>query len=105
MPRTRLGTAFAIATVVSVSAAYSQTTSLDRELKAAPRREVRVGIYAACAPNARLIRCRRSASPLRPNMAPCRGRYDRTNARHRHQAFGLVILLGQCLDLHRYGLD
>src|SRR3977135_701382 len=32
-------------------------------------------------------------------------RDDRTNARHRHEALGSVILLGQCCDLVRYGLD
>jgi hypothetical protein len=42
--------------------AGAQTTSLDREVKAAPGREVRVGIYTS-APIARLARCPRSAFP------------------------------------------
>jgi hypothetical protein len=34
-----------------VSAAYAQTTSLDREVKAAPGHEVRVGIYTSMRPD------------------------------------------------------
>jgi uncharacterized membrane protein len=41
----------AAALVSSVSAAYGQTASLDREVKAAPGREVRVGIYTSMRPD------------------------------------------------------
>jgi uncharacterized membrane protein len=37
----------AAALLCAVSAAYGQTTSLDREVKAMPGREVRVGIYTS----------------------------------------------------------
>ena len=47
MPRTRSGTVFAVAMAMCATAGYSQTTSLDREVKATVRREVRVGIYTS----------------------------------------------------------
>ncbi len=47
MPRTRSGTVFAVAMAMCATAGYSQTTSLDREVKADGRREVRVGIYTS----------------------------------------------------------
>jgi uncharacterized membrane protein len=47
MPRTRLGTVFAVAMAMCATAGYAQTTSLDREVKAASGREVRVGIYTS----------------------------------------------------------
>jgi hypothetical protein len=40
----------AAALLCAVSAAYGQTTSLDREVKATPGREVRVGIYTSMRP-------------------------------------------------------
>src|ERR1700687_3433 len=49
-------------------------------------------------------------SALGEHVAPadrgdCCSRDDRANARHRHEALGSVILLGQRLDLVRHGLD
>ena len=59
----------AAAVLLQVSAAHAQTTSLDRELKAAPGREMRVGIYTS-------MRADCTAGPLpaiRLSVAPDHG--------------------------------
>jgi hypothetical protein len=50
--RTRIGRWLAAAALLCwASAAYSQDNSIDREIKAAPGREVRVGIYSSIRPD------------------------------------------------------
>ena len=60
----------AAALLFCAGAAYSQDNSIDREIKAARGREVRVGMSSNIRPIALPGRCLRSASPLRRNMAP-----------------------------------
>ena len=57
------------AVVCAASAGYAQTTSLDREVKAAAGREVRVGIYTSMRAN-----CTAGPWPaIRPSVAPKNG--------------------------------
>jgi len=50
--RTRIGRWLAAAALLCcASAAYSQDNSIDREIKASPGREVRVGVYSSIRPN------------------------------------------------------
>jgi hypothetical protein len=66
------------------SAAYCQTTSLDREIKATPGREVRVGIYTSMRPDCTagpLPAIRLSVAPEHGNITVRRATLKATNVK------------------------
>jgi hypothetical protein len=87
--RTRIARWLATAALLCcASTVYSQGNSLDREIKAAPGREVRVGIYSSIRPDC-------TAGPLAGDPAR---RCARTRHRHR-RAMLKATNLKQCLTV------
>ena len=62
---------FAVAMILCVGtlAAYAQDEVVERQLKAAPGHDVRVGVFTVIRPIAHPARCRRSGSPRRRRTA------------------------------------